>query len=203
MSSFPWYKALFFAWSAILVTAPPPLHAQRAYLGAVAGRTSAELPEDVDHAGAMAGMFFQVDLWDHVGFRSEASWLRTGAVEYSPVSSGPPPGTPATRNLDYLEVNAVGRLSLQTGSLPPLGSSIGVSVFGGGWLGTRVDGSIGGSKPRGHDLGHLVGIGLFWGYDRLLLQVDMRSRHGEVRYWDHGPRNRGSLLAFSLGYRVH
>jgi hypothetical protein len=37
----------------------------------------------------------------------------------------------------------------------------------------------------------------------MFFQVDMRSRHGEVRYWDQGPKNRGSLLAFRLGYRVH
>ena len=56
---------------------PFSLHAQRAYAGAVGGRTSTELPDQIFHHGTMAGLFFQVDLSEHTwhfGPKPVGSW---------------------------------------------------------------------------------------------------------------------------------
>jgi len=118
-------------------------------------------------------------------------------------SSGSPDNSIRTRDLDYVELNLAGRLAWETGFLAPFGSTVGVGLLVGGWIGARTRGSIGGEEPRSPDFGQLAGLELFWRADPVLLQVEVRSRHGEVRYWDHGPRTKGSLLLFGLGYRVH
>jgi hypothetical protein len=70
-------------------------------------------------------------------------------------------------------------------------------------LGARTQGRVGIGEPRDFDFGHLVGVGFFWGLDPVLLQVDFRSTHGEVGFWEGGPTRKASELLISLGYRVH
>lgn len=212
--SFPWTlpprflarctRALVFlaAWILSGLFSPLPLQAQRTYFGAVGGMTATRLPGDIHHYGALAGLFFQGELSDHVGIRSEASWVQTGAGEYSPLSSGTGAESVVTRDLEYFEVNALGRLSWASGALPPLGSKIGMAVMGGGWLGAHARGAISGSEPRSFDFGHLLGVGFFWKLDPVLVEVDLRSGPGEVRYWKQGPKRKTSQLVFSLGYRI-
>jgi len=182
---------------------PFSLHAQRAYAGAVGGGTSTELPDQIFHHGTMAGLFFQVDLSEHMALRSEASWVQTGAIEYLDIYSAPPAGRFVKKDLEYAELNVMGRLSRATGALQPMNSKIGVTLLGGGWLGAHLRGAVHEVEPRSVDFGHIVGMGVFWQYGSLLAQVDARSSHGEVRFWKKGPKRKNSELVFSLGYRIH
>lgn len=182
---------------------PFSLHAQRAYAGAVGGRTSTELPDQIFHNGSMAGLFFQVDLAEHLALRSEAGWVQVGAIEYLDIYSAPPAGTYVKRDLEYADVNVMGRLSWATGVLQPMNSKVGISLVGGGWLGAHIQGAVHEVEPRSVDFGHIVGMGLFWNYDSFLAQIDARSVHGEVRFWKDGPRRKNSELVLSLGYRIH
>jgi len=182
---------------------PGPVLGQRAFVGAMAGRNSTQLLDDRNLLGLSAGFFFQADLTDHFGIRSEATLVETGVDAVSMSSTVPPGGEFPVWDMKFVQINAMGRLSWENRSLPPLGSRVGVSVFGGGWLGARTQGRVELGEPRDYDFGHLVGVGFSWGLDPVLLQVDLRSSHGEVGFWKHGPTRKGSELLVSLGYRVH
>ena len=178
-------------------------HAQQTYAGAVGGMTSTELPYETFHQGTMAGLFFQVDLSEHVALRSEASWVQTGAMEYLDIYSAPPSGLFVKKDLEYADLNLVGRLSWATGAWQPMNSKIGLTLLGGGWLGAHLRGAVNEVEPRSVDFGHIVGLGVFWQWGSLLAQVDARSAHGEVVFWKDGPKRKNSELVFSLGYRIH
>jgi hypothetical protein len=193
-----------------MLALPGALSAQEGYVGLLGGMTAPRLPHDVNRYGSMAGAFLQVDVSPHVGFRSEASWTRTGAVAATDpssfmawTSSYDCLRAPRVVDLDFAEVNALARLSWATSRLQPTGSELGLAVFGGGWLGARVHGRVAEEGNRIGDFGHLLGFGFFWKYQRILLQVDARAYHGERGVTEDGPKRRGSQLVFGLGYRVH
>jgi hypothetical protein len=180
-----------------------PSAGQETYVGLLGGLTDTRVRGEQNHRGATVGAFFQMDLSDHWGIRSEASWVETGYPIFSPLCCQIQSGEPDTAGLHYAEINAVARLSFASRRLRPLGALVGLSLFTGGWLGTHIDGSIEGTEPSKTDFGHIVGVGLFWRRGPLLVQADARSCPGEVRYWERGPRRDGSRLVFSLGYQVH
>jgi hypothetical protein len=189
---------------------PGALSGQEGYVGLLGGMTTARLPHDVNHHGSMAGAFLQVDISPHVGFRSEASWARTGAMAQMDPNSfmDTSPSYESLRkpqavDLDFAEVNAQVRLSWATSELQPTGAHLGLAVFGGGWLGARIHGRVAEDGNRVADFGHLLGLGFFWTYQRILLEVDARAYHGERGLTEDGPKRRGSQLVFGLGYRVH
>ena len=190
------------AWALSALALPLPALAQDAYLGAVGGRTTTNLMDGGQHHGPMAGIFLQVGLTEHFGFRTEANWVRMGLGDYSPLYSIPPGGGFITNDLDYLEMNASGQMSFRSERLALVGSWVGVAVFAGGWIGSHRSGGVLGTEPESYDFGPLVGLGLSWGFDRFLLQVDARTSNGRVRYWKMGPKRDGSHLVFSLGYGV-
>ena len=64
-------------------------------------------------------------------------------------------------------------------------------------------GRVADENNRVADFGQLLGVGVFWKYQRFQLGVSARSYHGERGLTPDGPKRRGSELVFSLGYRVH
>jgi hypothetical protein len=181
-----------------------PLTGQETHIGLLGGSTTAETYRDEYYQGALAGLFAQTVLSDHVQIRSEANWARTAVLErpahHAPTMSStwPPPTV-----VEFAEVNLQVRLGWRSDPLPVLESRIGLSTFGGGWLGTRLHGEMMGTKARRLDFGHLVGLGLSWWWNALLIQVDARYQEGERRLYSGGPTRKGSRLALGLGYRIH
>ena len=188
----------------LIILLPGAAWAQEGFLGILGGRTAVQLPYEVNHFGAMAGAYFQVDLSPHVGVRSEASWTRTGALARTDLNfCHGCIWKPTAVDLDYAELNVTGRLSWAATSLLPLNAVLGFTVFGGGWLGARVRGRVAEEENRVADFGQLLGLGVSWTYERLMVEVSARSYHGERGLVPGGPKRRGSQLALGLGYRVH
>ena len=188
----------------LIALLPATLSAQEGFVGVLAGRTAAELPHNVNHFGTLAGAFFQVNLSPHVGVRSEASWTRAGALARMDLNDCYDCfWEPTAVDLDFAELNATGRLSWTTEKLVPMNSELGFAVFAGGWLGARVHGRVAEKDNRVGDFGHLLGFGVFWTYERFMVEVSARSYHGERGLVPDGPTRRGSELDFGLGYRIH